>query len=448
MILLPIRKSPQIKRIEHRPSKILFKYLADCVISAKRRPDNDAVDEDRGLCPICMEPWTSTGRHRLASLRCGHLFGHCCIAQWLQFAKVCRCPVCNKHATVSHVTVLYAEKLFDTTHRDKLKKELENVRLANKQLEVKMAKLKYDSIVQMAEMKRRSQLSVATEGLQYHEQFHLVMKNSVHVSGNGGCSVLEYNRQNNLLVVGSRSPLIVFGIKYLDTSTFRTTQFVYLHQEQIRLLTFHPRICNLLLSVSLDGTAKLLDVRNNAVVGIFTGECPLLSGCWDSVDGNAFFVGGLNGVISQFDMRKSNGPIYRLSVFGETSPVTSLAAFAPKEGRMLSRGGFFACKARSCWAYEQTYSGFSRHQLSFLGPFNCLRYDDEMDQLLVSAQPITHVPNSRYCYFQYILPIEIFLHALSGFMILTYSMYHIRASFLIKIVIINSLKLLTCQRSI
>lgn len=26
-------------------------------------------------CPICFEPWTSGGLHRVCSLRCGHLFG-------------------------------------------------------------------------------------------------------------------------------------------------------------------------------------------------------------------------------------------------------------------------------------------------------------------------------------------------------------------------------------
>ncbi|PJF17720.1 RING finger and WD repeat domain-containing protein 3 [Paramicrosporidium saccamoebae] len=26
-------------------------------------------------CPICFEPWSSGGLHRVCSLRCGHLFG-------------------------------------------------------------------------------------------------------------------------------------------------------------------------------------------------------------------------------------------------------------------------------------------------------------------------------------------------------------------------------------
>lgn len=26
-------------------------------------------------CIICLEPWTNTGKHRICSLKCGHLFG-------------------------------------------------------------------------------------------------------------------------------------------------------------------------------------------------------------------------------------------------------------------------------------------------------------------------------------------------------------------------------------
>jgi E3 ubiquitin-protein ligase RFWD3 len=33
--------------------------------------DDETVDG----CPICFEPWTSGGLHRVCSLRCGHLFG-------------------------------------------------------------------------------------------------------------------------------------------------------------------------------------------------------------------------------------------------------------------------------------------------------------------------------------------------------------------------------------
>ena len=36
-------------------------------------------DDDGAFCPICFEPWTNSGEHRIASLKCGHFFGQSCI---------------------------------------------------------------------------------------------------------------------------------------------------------------------------------------------------------------------------------------------------------------------------------------------------------------------------------------------------------------------------------
>ena len=42
----------------------------------------------RGLfqscCPICLEPWTASGDHRIVCLACGHLFGESCVLTWLK----------------------------------------------------------------------------------------------------------------------------------------------------------------------------------------------------------------------------------------------------------------------------------------------------------------------------------------------------------------------------
>lgn len=47
-------------------------------LTGRMTTTNDADDEceqDADGCPICYEPWTSGGIHRVCSLRCGHLFG-------------------------------------------------------------------------------------------------------------------------------------------------------------------------------------------------------------------------------------------------------------------------------------------------------------------------------------------------------------------------------------
>ena len=55
----------------------------------------------RRVALICLEPWTNSGRHRLCSLRCGHLFGRQCIDRWLAAGRV-KCPQCNAPAKRRH----------------------------------------------------------------------------------------------------------------------------------------------------------------------------------------------------------------------------------------------------------------------------------------------------------------------------------------------------------
>lgn len=54
------------------------------------------LEEESGdTCAICFEEWTNAGEHRLAALRCGHLFGYSCIQRWLK-GQVGKCPQVKK----------------------------------------------------------------------------------------------------------------------------------------------------------------------------------------------------------------------------------------------------------------------------------------------------------------------------------------------------------------
>lgn len=49
--------------------------------------------EEGDGCIICLEAWTTAGEHRLAALRCGHLFGFTCIQRWLKTkGPAAKCP--------------------------------------------------------------------------------------------------------------------------------------------------------------------------------------------------------------------------------------------------------------------------------------------------------------------------------------------------------------------
>ena len=56
-------------------------------------------------CALCDQPWHRSGGHQLASLRCGHLFGRCCILTHLKSRR--DCPLCRAAAAPAQVWPLY-----------------------------------------------------------------------------------------------------------------------------------------------------------------------------------------------------------------------------------------------------------------------------------------------------------------------------------------------------
>ncbi|XP_064114020.1 E3 ubiquitin-protein ligase RFWD3-like isoform X2 [Macrobrachium nipponense] len=40
-----------------------------------KAPSSPESDDEGQICSICFEPWANSGAHRLASLKCGHIFG-------------------------------------------------------------------------------------------------------------------------------------------------------------------------------------------------------------------------------------------------------------------------------------------------------------------------------------------------------------------------------------
>nr|CAD7256949.1 unnamed protein product [Timema shepardi] len=390
----------------------------------KRKSDfEENNDDDGNVCPICLSEWTNSGKHRLVSLRCGHLFGQNCIERWLQIGCAPgqkRCPQCNEKANSSHIRPIYARKLvvIDTTEIDRLREKLDEIttiksrlqfelvhaNLSRQHLEEQLNKLKQEN----KELKTSSLSdtnSLPSIPLSQNKRLHMMIRANEIICKEGGCRVLAFNEWLNLLVVSQCSTNRLFsgyGIRKINALDFRPTQFAFLHQKPIRDMTFQPHQNKLLLSVSLDRCAKLFDMTSNSVVQIYNADNPLWSCCWDEGNPYKFFAGSQNGKVLEYDTRRVGDLVGRAVEGGDTSPVVSLASFPPSPGRALSRGGFFACRLNSCWAYELQDDGYSSQLLPFQGPFFSLFYDKSTDHLLVSSRPSERFPSTRHMLHQMI----------------------------------------------
>lgn len=383
-------------------------------VNSEEEEDGD----DGRTCSICMDIWCNSGSHRLASLRCGHFFGHSCIMRWLQIGCAAgqrRCPQCNKKASMKEIRVHYARKLqvLDTAERDRLREELEGIQREKHQLELELARTKLNQQLYQQQLIKLQQNLLQIQdtqgqgtrpctlagGPQQPSQQNLTLCHRVEICREGGCRVLAYDKFLHLLVVSQRSTNTLFsgyGIKKIDAAEFRPTQFVFLHPKAIRDLAFHPLRNDMLLSVSLDRCAKLFNVSSNTVVQSYTTDSQLWSCCWDANNSNLFFVGTNNGAVLQYDARSTSGPVCSITSPDDSSPVTSLAAVPTCAGRTLARGGFLACRLNSCWAYEQRDADYAGSQLPFDGPFVSLCYDNNSEHVLISTRPSVRYPLSRH----------------------------------------------------
>lgn len=392
----------------------MIKFVANTV-----DPNLDVSDIDSDqACPICMEQWTSSGEHRLCCLRCGHLFGHSCILRWLQHSCNStnrRCPQCNKKAAVKHIRMLYAKKLtaIDTAEYDKLKNELLHVTAEKNRIQMELSQ--YDIRLkvfdqQMACMKKRiselenQQLEMDVhENQDYHildlsiKKFHL--ERSIEICKEGGCRVLDFNRWHNILAVSQKSTNMLFngyGIRKIDCEYFHSRQFIFLHTQAIRDVTFHSSQQMLLLSVGFDKCAKLMDIQNNMTVHTYQTDHQLWSCCWSGDNPHIFLTGAQNGSITQFDIRQTSGAVNVLDGHGDRSPVVSMATVPPNPDSGISRGGFIACRFHTCYAYEIKDSIYLPKQIFLEGPFVSVRYDKRNHHCLISSRPNARQPHARH----------------------------------------------------
>lgn len=377
--------------------------------------DDYEIDSDQS-CPICMDLWTSSGEHRLCCLRCGHLFGHSCILRWLQYSCTSanrRCPQCNRKASVKDIRMLYAKKLtsIDTSELDKLKEQLNSVTSEKNRVEMELSKYSLRQKLfeqQITSMKTRiselesqqAEISVnSCQNISKHmvKKFHL--DRSLEICKDGGCRVLDYNPWFGVLVVSQKSTNTLFsgyGIKKIDSEKFQARQFIFLHSQAIRDVTFHTTEQSLLLSVGFDKCAKVMDIQNNIIMHTFQTASPLWSCCWSGYNSNIFFTGAQNGSITQFDIRQTSSAVETLDNPGDRSPVVSLATVPPNPGSGISRGGFIACRLNTCYAYEQKDSKYVAKQIFLEGPFVSVCYDEKNNHTLISSRPNARQPHARH----------------------------------------------------
>lgn len=295
----------------------------------------DEIEEDDGLtCPICLDTWEMSGVHRLVSLKCGHLFGDSCIRRWLtesaRQSGIKACPQCKTKAIHKDIRHLYAKRLraIDRSEEHSLRNELEQEKSRGNNLHTELATLKmtYASITTKlrsleADNERMKQIlrtggAGMSGGFSYDgdsktqlrlQNYKLFMEKNIEISKEAGCRVMIYAEKQSAMVVSQKSSQSLFpgfGLRFIDTPTFKPSNFLHTSAKLLRDISLSYDQ-NLLAVASMETRTKLFDLRTRQVASVFTPSDKALWAC--AMDRNErenlLYLGAQHGSTYVYDVR-------------------------------------------------------------------------------------------------------------------------------------------------
>lgn len=393
---------------------------------------------DGDTCTICFEAWTTAGEHRLAALRCGHLFGYTCIARWLKAqGSAAKCPQCNKKAKRSDVVLLYAPRLraLDNSEQESLKKSLEQEQSLRRKAELESAeyKLKLQVVTNkygqaqqelqelralMVQAGRSSLPSSSSSSSSSTSASTSLLLGAPHrpdgsrpgqysfskavlVSQAGGSRVLSYCETLSCLLASQPSPHSTLvpgcGVKKVSVVNMKASQYVPIHSKQIRGLSFNRQNDSLLLSAALDNTIKLTSLLTNTVVQTYNTGKPVWSCCW-SLDNNNYVYAGLsNGSVLVYDTRDTSTHVQELEPLRSRCPVASLCYVPRAASSSFPCGGLIAGSLEGGCFWEQVNETTYRPHVLPLEAAGCtdIQVETESRHCLVTYRPGRSNPSLR-----------------------------------------------------
>ncbi|XP_072018015.1 E3 ubiquitin-protein ligase rfwd3.S-like [Amphiura filiformis] len=390
--------------------------------------DEGGSDDDAETCIICYEPWTNSGIHRLASLRCGHLFGQSCIEKWLK-GQGGKCPQCNSKAKKADIRVIYAKTLrtIDTTDRDRALKDLEKEKTMRRKMELEAAQMSLKYRMAMEEVDRmKAQLRVQQERAKTQSSFtfgsssqpstssssasakenkgtsqgQYVLDKPIMISQNGGCRVMSFDGANYSLIVSMPSPNQLFpgfGVKKVSAMDLRSAQYVPIHSKMIRDVTFNGRHDGLMLTASVDKTIKITSLTSNTVVQTYQTEVPAWCCTWNTDDVNYIYAGLQNGTIRIiYDTRQTAMELETLNKDGSRCPIVSLNYVPAAPGTSFCSSGLLSGTLEGTTFWEKMAAAEYRPQKQLDGNCTCLNFDVSTRHCLASFRPNKAHPATRH----------------------------------------------------
>lgn len=281
--------------------------------------------------------------------------------------------------------------------KNKCKIELSKALFGNHSLTRKVQE--YEEAIRLLKLKAPERTANESTNISQDETFRMYMDKSLEICKHNGSRYMDYSEDLDMLISSVKvmaGPFgSGFGIKKINVTSYQPVGFLYLHQQLIKDIKFHPQN-QTILSVSQDKSVKITDANSNAIVSTYTGSEPLWSCCWDAANPNMLYAGEQRGSTLKFDIRNFSQPLNVISIESDFTPVISLSSIKPDVGLDFPHGGLICAKLNSLWVFKDCSSEYSTYPLPITGLFTSVNYQSETNHLLVSARPAGQFPYARH----------------------------------------------------
>ncbi|XP_063677285.1 E3 ubiquitin-protein ligase RFWD3-like [Bolinopsis microptera] len=382
----------------------------------KARLDNatpsSSQAEPANSCPICLDSWSSTGTHRLVSLKCGHLFGQLCIEKWLSTRYTC--PQCNGSSKKSDIRPIYAKVIcaVDNDERDDALRLLETEKTKRNHLEklhlktsmqcqmfasensfMKKTIMELENRLKASEHMRSTISAISGHGCYSFSK-------SVFASAEKKAHIFHSDPFSGLIAVSKKfeDTLNQYGVLKISSIDSCHHEFVGLHLNQIRDVAFDPHGNTTLLSCSKNKDIKLTCMKSNNTVITYQATKDCWSCSWSLANSYHIYCGLQNGEVMMFDIRNTKEVIESICPTNgpQKCPIVSVVSIPSpaengKEGLLVS--------TLQCITYykRDTKNKFVGDLLETpTGALSSVSFEHDRSQILASYKPNTKYPKERH----------------------------------------------------
>lgn len=342
-----------------------------------------------------------------------------CIEKWHKTTE--KCPTCNLKFKKNEIRPIFSKgiKCVDTAGTEAALKDLDVERTARQEAEKKEGHLRIQLNMKDAEIRnlmkqvhklksqRSSQAfngaadgddenaasaSFASSALEPSAKFQLFK--SVDLSKYGNCRIMEYDPRNVQLLISAENKTSTlfaqkgYGLVRVSMLELGKSKYIGIHKLQIRDVRKCPADdSSLVLTVSMDKTAKLTNVNSNSVVATFPLGRQAWCCCWNEDDPATFFCGLMNGDIVEFNTGNLQSSVRTIK--GQSPrPLVALHHLSAVSGFQIR--GLMACDVNnmSIWSVGQD------------GEYTCLSVTALVGGAATWATPhaTSYLPTSRSTY--------------------------------------------------